>query len=74
SRPVQLDGNALYIEFPNEFTKDWVEARYANPVDHLAQSFAQRVSVTGFHPILGKFVGKFYIKGVTVKLDRPRVF
>ncbi len=32
SRPVQLDGNALYIEFPNEFTKDWVEARYANPL------------------------------------------
>ena len=32
SRPVQLDGNTLYIEFPNEFTKDWVEARYMNPL------------------------------------------
>lgn len=31
SRPVYLDGNTLYVEFPNEFTKDWVEARYFNP-------------------------------------------
>lgn len=32
SRPVKFDGNTLHIEFPNEFTKDWVEARYINPL------------------------------------------
>ncbi len=28
-RASHLDGNTLFIEVPNEFTRDWVEARYA---------------------------------------------
>ena len=42
SRPVQLDGNTLYIEFPNEFTKDWVEARYVNPLQKTLRQVANR--------------------------------
>lgn len=42
SRPVQLDGNTLYVEFPNEFTKDWVEARYANPLTKTLRQVANR--------------------------------
>lgn len=42
SRPVQLDGNTLYIEFPNEFTKDWVEARYMNPLQKTLRQVANR--------------------------------
>lgn len=32
SRPVHLEGNVLYVELPNEFTRDWVDARYAAPL------------------------------------------
>lgn len=32
SRPVRLEGNVLYVEVPNEFTRDWVDARYAAPL------------------------------------------
>lgn len=42
SRPVQLDGNILYIEFPNEFTKDWVEARYVNPLQKTLRQVVNR--------------------------------
>lgn len=42
SRPVQLEDNALYIEFPNEFTKDWVEARYANPLQKTLRQVVNR--------------------------------
>ena len=42
SRPVQLDGSTLYIEFPNEFTKDWVEARYVNPLQKTLRQVANR--------------------------------
>lgn len=42
SRPVQLDGNTLYIEFPNEFTKDWVEARYINPLQKTLRQVVNR--------------------------------
>jgi chromosomal replication initiator protein len=42
SRPVYLDGNTLYVEFPNEFTKDWVEARYANPLTRTLRQVANR--------------------------------
>ncbi len=42
SRPVKLDGNTLYIEFPNEFTKDWVEARYAHPLQKTLRQVANR--------------------------------
>ena len=42
SRPVRLDGNILYIEFPNEFTKDWVEARYVNPLQKTLRQVANR--------------------------------
>lgn len=42
SRPVRLDGNTLYIEFPNEFTKDWVEARYVNPLNKILKQVANR--------------------------------
>lgn len=28
TKPNRLEGNVLYIEVPNEFTRDWVEARY----------------------------------------------
>mgnify|MGYP000850263856 CR=1 FL=1 len=42
SHPVRLDGNILYIEFPNEFTKDWVEARYVNPLQKTLRQVANR--------------------------------
>ncbi len=42
SHPVLLDGNTLYIEFPNEFTKDWVEARYVNPLQKTLRQVANR--------------------------------
>lgn len=42
SKPVQLQGNTLYIEFPNEFTKDWVEARYANPLQKILRQVVNR--------------------------------
>lgn len=42
SHPVQLDGNTLYIEVPNEFTKDWVEARYVNPLQKTLRQVANR--------------------------------
>ena len=42
SRPVLLDGNTLHIEFPNEFTKDWVEARYTNPLQKTLRQVANR--------------------------------
>ncbi|NLJ81097.1 MAG: chromosomal replication initiator protein DnaA [Firmicutes bacterium] len=42
SRPVQLEDNTLYIEFPNEFTKDWVEARYANPLQKTLRQIVNR--------------------------------
>ena len=42
SRPVRLDGSILYIEFPNEFTKDWVEARYVNPLQKTLRQVANR--------------------------------
>lgn len=29
TKPSHADGSKLYIEVPNEFTRDWVEARYA---------------------------------------------
>src|SRR5690554_6491467 len=32
SRPVHFEGNVLYVELPNEFTRDWVDARYAAPL------------------------------------------
>ena len=32
SRPVHLESNVLYVELPNEFTRDWVDARYAAPL------------------------------------------
>lgn len=28
TKPNRLEGSVLYIEVPNEFTRDWVEARY----------------------------------------------
>ena len=28
TKPNRLEGTVLYIEVPNEFTRDWVEARY----------------------------------------------
>jgi chromosomal replication initiator protein len=31
SRPVHFEGNVLFVELPNEFTRDWVDARYAAP-------------------------------------------
>lgn len=42
SHPVKLEGNTLYIEFPNEFTKDWVEARYVNPLKKTLRQVANR--------------------------------
>ncbi|MDI9412508.1 MAG: chromosomal replication initiator protein DnaA [Bacillota bacterium] len=42
SRPVQLEGNVLYVEFPNEFTKDWVEARYVNPLHKTLRQVVNR--------------------------------
>lgn len=42
SRPVFLDGNTLYVEFPNEFTKDWVEARYVNPLTRTLRQVTNR--------------------------------
>lgn len=42
SRPVRLEGNMLYIEFPNEFTKDWVEARYVNPLQKTLRQVVNR--------------------------------
>lgn len=42
SRPVRLEGNTLYIEFPNEFTKDWVEARYVNPLQKTLRQVVNR--------------------------------
>lgn len=42
SRPVYLDGNTLYVEFPNEFTKDWVEARYVNPLTKTLRQVTNR--------------------------------
>ncbi len=42
SRPVQLEGNILYVEFPNEFTKDWVEARYTNPLHKTLRQVVNR--------------------------------
>ncbi|HHW71788.1 MAG TPA: chromosomal replication initiator protein DnaA [Firmicutes bacterium] len=42
SRPVYLDGNTLYVEFPNEFTKDWVEARYVNPLTRTLRQVTNR--------------------------------
>lgn len=42
SRPVQLEGNILYVEFPNEFTKDWVEARYINPLHKTLRQVVNR--------------------------------
>ncbi|HAN95215.1 MAG TPA: hypothetical protein DCQ17_06540, partial [Firmicutes bacterium] len=42
SRPVYLDGNTLYVEFPNEFTKDWVEARYFNPLTRTLRQVTNR--------------------------------
>ncbi|NMB00890.1 MAG: chromosomal replication initiator protein DnaA [Firmicutes bacterium] len=42
SRPVRLDGNTLHIEFPNEFTKDWVEARYVTPLVRTLRQVANR--------------------------------
>ncbi|HHT74100.1 MAG TPA: chromosomal replication initiator protein DnaA [Firmicutes bacterium] len=32
SRPVHFEGNVLFVELPNEFTRDWVDARYAAPL------------------------------------------
>ncbi|NLM39318.1 MAG: chromosomal replication initiator protein DnaA [Firmicutes bacterium] len=32
SRPVHFEGNTLFVELPNEFTRDWVDARYAAPL------------------------------------------
>ena len=26
SRPVHFEGNVLFVELPNEFTRDWVDA------------------------------------------------
>ena len=42
SHPVRLDGNILYIELPNEFTKDWVEARYVNPLQKTLRQVVNR--------------------------------
>ena len=42
SRPVELEGNTLYVEFPNEFTKDWVEARYTNPLHKTLRQVVNR--------------------------------
>jgi chromosomal replication initiator protein len=42
SKPVRLEGNTLYVEFPNEFTKDWVEARYVNPLQKTLRQVANR--------------------------------
>lgn len=42
SRPVRLEGNTLYVEFPNEFTKDWVEARYVNPLHKTLRQVVNR--------------------------------
>lgn len=42
SRPVALEGNTLYVELPNEFTKDWVEARYVNPLQKTLRQVANR--------------------------------
>ncbi|HHY15583.1 MAG TPA: chromosomal replication initiator protein DnaA [Firmicutes bacterium] len=42
SRPVQLEGSILYVEFPNEFTKDWVEARYTNPLHKTLRQVVNR--------------------------------
>ncbi|MCK9524349.1 MAG: chromosomal replication initiator protein DnaA [Limnochordia bacterium] len=42
SHPVLLDGNTLHVEFPNEFTKDWVEARYMNPLQKTLRQVANR--------------------------------
>lgn len=42
SKPVRLEGNTLYVEFPNEFTKDWVEARYVNPLNKILKQVANR--------------------------------
>lgn len=42
SRPVELEGNILYVEFPNEFTKDWVEARYTNPLHKTLRQVVNR--------------------------------
>lgn len=42
SRPIQLEGNILYVEFPNEFTKDWVEARYVNPLHKTLRQVVNR--------------------------------
>ena len=42
---VRLDGNILYIEFPNEFTKDWVEARYVNPLQKTLRRVANRIGI-----------------------------
>ena len=29
TEPIRAEGSTLYIQVPNEFTRDWVEARYA---------------------------------------------
>src|SRR5690554_3941276 len=42
SRPVALEGNTLYVELPNEFTKDWVEARYVNPLQKTLRQVVNR--------------------------------
>ena len=42
SKPVQLEGNILHVEFPNEFTRDWVEARYALPLRKTLHYVANR--------------------------------
>ena len=39
---MYLDGNTLYVEFPNEFTKDWVEARYVNPLTKTLRQVTNR--------------------------------
>ena len=31
-QPIHFEGNVLFVELPNEFTRDWVDARYAAPL------------------------------------------
>lgn len=40
THPVRMDRDTLVVEFPNVFTRDWVEARYARILEDLLRDLA----------------------------------
>ena len=46
SRPIALEGDTFILAVPNQFTKDWIESRYLEPMSEaLADSAGRRVGV-----------------------------